>query len=65
MNGYRVTQDAKFQIAETYTTDEVYGFAVALDNTVLIDDINSALSTLRDNGTYGDLHEKYFGTRGD
>lgn len=65
VNGYRVTQDPKFQIAETYTTDELYGFAVALDNTDLISDINSALTTLRDNGTYGDLHEKYFDTRGD
>ena len=65
VNGYRVTQDPKFHIAETYTTDELYGFAVALDNTALISDINGALTTLRDNGTYGDLHEKYFDTRGD
>ena len=65
VNGYRVTQDPKFQIAETFTTDEQYGFAVSLDNTALIDDINAALETLRDNGTYGDLHEKYFDTRGD
>lgn len=65
VNGYRVTQDPKFQIAETFTTDEQYGFAVSLDNTALIRDINAALETLRDNGTYGDLHEKYFGTRGD
>ena len=65
VNGYRVTQDDKFAIAETYPTEEQYGFSVALDNQALIDDINEALQTLKDNGTYGDLHQKYFGTRGD
>ncbi len=65
VNGYRAAQDPKFAIAETYVTGELYGFAVALDNTDLMDDINAALQTLRDNGTYGDLHEKYFGTRGE
>jgi polar amino acid transport system substrate-binding protein len=64
VNGYRVTQDDKFAIAETYPTDEQYGFSVSLDNTALIDDINAALEKLRDNGTYGDIHEKWFGTRG-
>jgi ABC-type amino acid transport substrate-binding protein len=27
--------------------------------------INDALKSLKDGGTYGDIHEKYFGTRGD
>jgi polar amino acid transport system substrate-binding protein len=65
VNGYRATKDDSFAISETFPTDEKYGFAASLDNTALIDDINAALQTLRDNGTYGDLHEKYFGTRGD
>jgi polar amino acid transport system substrate-binding protein len=65
VNGYRAAQDPKFVIAETFTTDEQYGFAGALENTVLIADINDALKSLKDDGTYGDLHEKYFGTRGD
>jgi polar amino acid transport system substrate-binding protein len=65
VNGFRAVQDPKFVVTETYTTDEQYGFAVALDNTGLADQINSALKTLRDNDTYGDIHEKYFGTRGE
>lgn len=65
VNGYRAAQDPDFVIAETFETDEQYGFAGAPDNTALIDAVNDALQTLRDNGTYGDLHEEYFGTRGE
>jgi len=65
VNGYRATQDADFVITETYDTEEQYGFGMALDNEALASKINDALSALKDNGNYGDLHEKYFGTRGE
>ncbi len=64
VNGYRAVQDPKFGVSETYSTDEQYGFGMALDNEGLADQINDALKALKDGGTYGDIHEKYFGTRG-
>jgi polar amino acid transport system substrate-binding protein len=65
VNGYRAVQDPNFGVSETFSTDEQYGFGMALTNESLADQINDALGTLKDNGTYGDLHEKYFGTRGE
>ncbi len=65
VNGYRATQDADFVIAETYDTEEQYGFGMALENDDLVTQINDALKALKESGTYGDLHEKYFGTRGE
>lgn len=63
VNGYRAQQDSAFSLADTFTTNEEYGFAMAKDSD-LVAEVNKALETLRDNGTYGDLHQKYFGTRG-
>lgn len=65
VNGYRAVKDPKFAVTETYSTAEQYGFGMALDNTDLATQINAALKMLRDNGTYGDIHEKYFNTRGE
>jgi polar amino acid transport system substrate-binding protein len=65
VNGYRASQDPKFVLVETYETEEQYGFGMALDNEGLAGEINDALKALKDAGTYGDLHEKYFGTRGE
>ena len=65
VNGYRAAQDANFVISETYDTEEQYGFGMALENEGLAGQINDALQALKDNGTYGDLHEEYFGTRGE
>ncbi len=65
VNGYRATQDANFVISETYDTEEQYGFGLALENEGLATQINDALKALKESGAYGDLHEKYFGTRGE
>jgi polar amino acid transport system substrate-binding protein len=65
VNGYRAAQDPNFVVTETYETDEQYGFGVALENDGLASQINDALKSLKDSGTYGDLHMKYFGTRGE
>lgn len=64
VNGYRAAQDPNFVVTETYSTDEQYGFGMALDNEGLADKINDALKALKDSGTYSDLHMKYFGTPG-
>jgi polar amino acid transport system substrate-binding protein len=55
------TKDGDFQVVETYETDENYGYAVKTGNS-LVDDINGALSDMRDDGTYDDIYNKYFAT---
>jgi polar amino acid transport system substrate-binding protein len=46
--------------AEEITTDELYGFAMAPDNDALREDVNEALTELKDDGTIADLYDKYF-----
>lgn len=47
-------------IVEEIPTMELYGFAVALDNTALLDAMNEAIAELKDDGTLGDLYQQYF-----
>lgn len=60
VNADRAKQDDSLEIVATYPTGEQYGFAVAEGNTALLDAINGALQTLRDEGTYDELYAKYF-----
>lgn len=53
------TKDGKYSVVETYDTDEQYGFAVKTGNS-LVDDLNGALSDMRDDGTYDEIYNKYF-----
>jgi polar amino acid transport system substrate-binding protein len=62
VNGYRASQDDSLVVVETYPTDEQYGFAAALDNTELIDQVNEQLAAMRDDGTYDEIYEEWFGT---
>ena len=50
------------EIAEEIATDELYGFAVAPDNTSLLEGMNEALATIKDDGTLAELYEEYFQT---
>ena len=56
------TKDGKFQVVEKYSTDEQYGFAIKQGNTKLVTEVNDALKTLHDDGTYDDIYNKYFAT---
>jgi polar amino acid transport system substrate-binding protein len=56
------TADGDFEVVETYSTGEEYGFAVREGNTALRDAINEQLAELRDNGKYDELYQKYFST---
>ena len=56
------TQDGDFEIVEKYDTGEQYGFAVKKGNTTLLDAVNEQLQTLRDDGTYDEIYNKYFST---
>lgn len=49
-------------LAETYPTDETYGFATKEEGAeALLDEVNKAIETLRDNGTYDDIYNDWFG----
>ena len=61
VNGYRASQDDSFVVVETYSTDEQYGFAAAMDNTDLIDQVNEQLTAMRDDGTYDEIYAEWFG----
>ena len=50
VNGYRTTQDDSLVMIEEFPTDEQYGFAVAKDNTAVLDFLNAGLDSLRDDG---------------
>ena len=52
-----------FEVIETYDTGEQYGFAVAEEGSdAVLQAINDALQSIRDNGTYDELYNSYFGT---
>ncbi|MDX1428927.1 MAG: transporter substrate-binding domain-containing protein [Rhodothermales bacterium] len=48
-------------LAETFPTNESYGFAVKEGAADLLAAVNAALQTLRDNGTYDQLYNEWFG----
>ncbi|NYF98005.1 basic amino acid ABC transporter substrate-binding protein [Janibacter cremeus] len=55
------TQEGAFTIVEEYDTDEQYGFAVKEEGAEkLLEAVNEQLATLREDGTYDELYDKYF-----
>jgi polar amino acid transport system substrate-binding protein len=55
------TKDGKFTVVQEYKTDETYGFAAKKEGSEkLISAVNDALSTLRDDGKYKEIYDKYF-----
>jgi polar amino acid transport system substrate-binding protein len=63
VNAYRATQDDSLVVTETFPTGEQYGFAVAKDNTDVLDMINEGLSELESSGDLDTIYERYFGER--
>ncbi|MBN1786527.1 MAG: basic amino acid ABC transporter substrate-binding protein [Candidatus Methanofastidiosa archaeon] len=56
---YVAQYPGEYRIIEGLLTVEQYGIAVPKDNPRLLDLINDALQTLRDNGTYDEIFEEY------
>lgn len=54
--------EGSMKIVGDMLTGEEYGIAFPKGSD-LVEDVNEALSTLMDNGTYGDIYEEYFGER--
>lgn len=53
-----------YTVVEEYETGETYGMAVKKDNQDLLDGLNAQLKTMRDNGRYQELYDKYFTVEG-
>jgi polar amino acid transport system substrate-binding protein len=57
---YALTHEG-VSLAETYPTDETYGFATKEEGSeALLEAVNEALQTLRDDGTYDDIYDDWF-----
>lgn len=61
VNAFFATQNDGFEVVEQYTTGEQYGLAAALDNEALIQQVNDALTAVRDQGTYESIYVNWFG----
>ena len=46
-------------MAETFPTDELYGIVFPQDSS-LVDPVNEALQTVKDNGTLADIYSEWF-----
>jgi polar amino acid transport system substrate-binding protein len=53
-------KQAGIEIAQLIPTDEFYGFAMSKDNPALLEAVDSALQTMKKDGTLTDLYQKYF-----
>jgi polar amino acid transport system substrate-binding protein len=62
VNAYQASQDDNFVVVANFGEGEPYGFAVEKGNTALIDAVNASLTSLKDDGTYDEIYESYFGT---
>lgn len=57
-----VEKNPDTQVAAEFDTGEQYGFAVAKDgNDPLLETVNEALATAKEDGTYDRIYKKYFG----
>lgn len=57
-------KDGDTTVVETFKTGEQYGFVFAKDNTELQGQVDDGLATVKDDGTYDELYEKYFPNAG-
>ena len=57
-----VEKQGGVEIAEEIPTDELYGFALSKDNPGLVEAMNGALQTIKEDGTMTELYQKYFQT---
>ena len=51
-----------FEIATLIPTGELYGLAMAKKNTALLDEVNSILQEMKEDGRLNDLYQKWFKT---
>ena len=60
-NAEQALNDDTVELVETFKTDEAYGFATKEEGAEdLLEAVNTALQTLRDNGTYDNIYDDWF-----
>ena len=57
-----VEKQGGIEIAAEIPTNELYGIAISKENPELLEAVNGALATFKDDGTIADLYEQYFST---
>jgi polar amino acid transport system substrate-binding protein len=57
-----VEKQGGVEVAEEISTHELYGYAMSKENPALVEAVDGALQTLKDDGTVTDLYQKYFHT---
>jgi polar amino acid transport system substrate-binding protein len=63
VNAERARDADELEVVEEFDTDESYGFALEQDRgDDLLQVINDGLAQVRDDGTYDELYDAYFGT---
>ncbi len=55
-----VANNEGLKVLDTALAEEEYSIALPKDNTALLDEINKALQTMKENGTYDKIYSKYF-----
>lgn len=63
VNAYRATKDDSVEVVEEYKTEEQYGIAVKKGNASLKKALDDGLASIKEDGAYDTLFEKYFGTK--
>ena len=58
--GFGKANNEGIKVLDTALAEEEYSIALPKDNTALLDEINKALQTLKENGTYDKIYAKYF-----
>lgn len=55
------TADGGYRVVETYPIDEQFGLALPKGSAAaLLEDIDAALTAMREDGTYAEIHSRYF-----
>ncbi len=61
MTAYLIKDKSKgLSIVKEIPTGEQYGFGISKDNPELLKAVNDALKTLKDNGEYQTIYDKWF-----
>ena len=63
INAFRAVKQGNTVVTSTFTTNEQYGFAVAMENTALQEAINDSLRDFNAQGVYDEIFAKYFGAK--
>jgi polar amino acid transport system substrate-binding protein len=58
----RANPEMDLKVLPDAYTDELYGIAVNKDRPDLLEAINAGLAAIRENGTYDEIYDKWFGT---